>query len=110
MTRSSPALQHWLVAAIGAGLVSGVTLAAFAAFAETRAGLPVSATYAFLAASVGGSTLADGPAAVPIGVLVLFGGTLLWAFGYLYAAQPADAVADAADTLGRRASASSCGS
>ncbi len=80
-------LRDWLVAGIGAGLVSGVTLAAFAAFAQTRAGQPVSATYTFLASAVGGSAVGDGPSAVPLGVLVLFAGTILWAFGYVYGAQ-----------------------
>ena len=81
MTRS------WFVAGIAAGLVSGVLLVAFAAFADSRAGIPASTTYAFLAAVVGGSALGDSAAAVPIGVAVLFAGTLLWAFGYLYAAR-----------------------
>jgi hypothetical protein len=79
--------RDWLVAGAGAGIVSGITLAAFAAFAELRAGLPVTNTYAFLTAAVGGSTLAGGPWVVPLGVAVLFAGTILWAFGYIYAAQ-----------------------
>jgi hypothetical protein len=85
MTRSL-VQRDWLIAGVVAGLVSGVTLAAFAAFAEVRAGLPVSNTYAFLAAAVGGPALSDAPAAVPAGVLVLFAGTILWSFGYIYAA------------------------
>jgi hypothetical protein len=80
MTRS------WFVAGIAAGLVSGVLLAAFAAFADSRAGLPASTTYTFLAAVVGGAAFGESAAAVPIGVVVLFAGTLLWSFGYLYAA------------------------
>jgi len=87
MIRSSPAARHWLIAAVAAGLVSAVTLAAFAAFAEVRAGLPPSTTYTFLASAVGGSALADGPAAVSIGVLVLLVGTILWGCGYVYAAR-----------------------
>jgi hypothetical protein len=79
--------RDWLVAGAGAGIVSGITLAAFAAFAEVRAGLPVTNTYTFLAAAVGGNTLTDGPWTVPLGVAVLFAGTILWAFGYIYAAQ-----------------------
>jgi hypothetical protein len=86
MTRSL-ARRDWLVAGIAAGLVAGVTLAAFAAFAEARAGLPPSATYVFLAACVGGPALAESAAGVPAGVLVLFAGTIFWAFGYVYAAQ-----------------------
>jgi hypothetical protein len=86
MTRS-PAGSRLLVAGLGAGIVSGITLAAFAAFAEIRAGRPPSATYSFLAACVGGSAFGDSVAAVPVGVLVLFAGTILWAFGYLFAAQ-----------------------
>jgi hypothetical protein len=80
-------LRDWLAAGIGAGLVSGATLAAFAAFAEIRSGQPVTATYVFLASAVGGSALGDGPSAVPVGVLVLFAGTILWAFGYVYGAR-----------------------
>jgi len=79
-------LRDWLVAGLGAGLASGLTLAAFAAFAELRAGLPVSTTYTFLASAVAGGTLGDGPSAVLVGVLVLFAGTTLWAFGYVYGA------------------------
>ena len=63
-------MREW-VAALGAGVVSAVTLAAFAAFSEIRAGLPVTATYSFLASAVGGTTFGEGPAAVPVGVLVL---------------------------------------
>jgi hypothetical protein len=79
-------MREW-VAALGAGVVSGVTLAAFAAFAELRAGLPASATYTFLASAVGGPVFGDGPAAIPVGVAVLFAGTILWAFGYVFAAR-----------------------
>lgn len=79
-------LRDWLAAGIGAGLVSGLTLAAFAAFAEIRSGQPVTATYVFLASAVGGSALGEGPSAVPAGVVVLFAGTILWAFGYVYGA------------------------
>ena len=80
-------LRDSLVAGLGAGLVSGVTLAIFAAFAEVRAGRPITAPYTFLASAVGGGTLGDGPSAVPLGVLVLFAGTILWAFGYVYGAR-----------------------
>jgi hypothetical protein len=83
---NSRGMRDWQ-AALVAGIVSGITLAAFAAFAETRAGLPVTATYTFLASAVGGPVFGEGPSAVPVGVLVLFAGTILWAFGYLYAAQ-----------------------
>jgi hypothetical protein len=85
MTR--PLVQrHWLVAAAASGIVSGVTLAAFAAFATMRAGLPASTTYTFLASAVGGTAFGESSAAVPIGVLVLFAGTILWACGYVYGA------------------------
>ena len=87
MIRSSPAGRDWLLAGAVAGIVSGITLAAFAAFADFRAGLPWPATYAFLASAVGGSSFGDGTALVPVGVLVLFAGTILWAFGYVYAAR-----------------------
>ena len=79
-------MRDW-VAAVGAGVVSAVTLAAFAAFAETRAGLPVTTTYTFLASAVGGDAFGAGAAAVPAGALVLVAGTILWAFGYLWAAR-----------------------
>ncbi len=81
MTRS------WFVAGIAAGLVSGILLVAFAAFEDARTGQPASATYTYLATALGGSTLGEGAAAVPIGVAALFAGTLLWSFGYLYAAR-----------------------
>jgi hypothetical protein len=79
--------RDWLVAGVGAGLVAGLTAAAFAAFTQLRAGLPVSATYAFIASAAGGPALGDGPLAVPAGVLVLFVLAILWAFAYLYAAR-----------------------
>jgi hypothetical protein len=78
--------RRWFVAGIAAGIVSGILLAAFAAFADARAGMPGYTTYTFLAAVVGGDAFARGPGAEPIGVAVLFAGTILWAFGYLYAA------------------------
>src|ERR1700733_3450494 len=87
MIRSSPAGRDWLLAGAVAGLVSGLTLAAFAAFAEFRAGQPITGTYTFLASAVGGPVFGEGASAVPFGVLVLFGGTILWAFGYIYAAR-----------------------
>lgn len=78
--------RNWVLAALGGGIVSGITLAAFSAFATMRAGLPASTTYTFLADAVGGTALAASTAAVPIGVAVLFAGTILWAFGYVYGA------------------------
>jgi hypothetical protein len=80
-------LRDWLLASVCAGLVSGITLAAFAAFADMRAGLPAAATYTFLASAVGGDALGASPSAVPVGVLVLFAGTILWALGYTYASR-----------------------
>jgi hypothetical protein len=79
-------MRHW-PAALGAGIVSGITLVAFAAFAEMRAGQPLTATYSFLASAAGGSALGASSAGVPAGVALLFAGTILWAFGYVYAAQ-----------------------
>ena len=79
-------MRYWL-AALVSGVVAGLTLAAFAAFATARAGLPATATYTFLASAVGGAAFGDAAAAVPVGVFVLFAGTILWAFGYLYAAR-----------------------
>ncbi len=76
-----------LVAAIGSGIVSGVTLAAFAALVQYRDRQPLTGTYTFLASVFGGDNLGSGPFAVQLGVLVLFAGTILWAFGYVYTAQ-----------------------
>ena len=79
--------RDWLVAGLGAGIVSGITLAIFAAIADTRAGQPPGSTYAFLSACVGGTAFGESPSAVPAGVAVLFAATVLWAFGYIYAAR-----------------------
>ncbi len=79
--------RDWLLAGAGAGIVSGITLTIFAAIADTRAGQPLGSTFAFLASCVGGDALGANPSAVPLGVAVLFAATILWAFGYLYAAQ-----------------------
>jgi hypothetical protein len=87
MTRSSLALRDVLVAAVGAGVVSGVTVAAYAALVQLLAGEPLSSTYTYLASELGGPSLGQGPGAVPIGVLVLFGAAIPWAFGYLHAAR-----------------------
>lgn len=87
MTRSSPALRDVLVAAIGAGVVAGITVAAYAALVQLLAGEPLSSTYVYFAAALGGPSLGASPGAVAIGVLVLFGATIPWAFGYLHAAQ-----------------------
>lgn len=80
-------LRDWLVAGLGAGLVSGVTVSAFGAFAATRAGLPPTAPFAFIASAAGGTTFGESTAAVPVGLLLLFVATIAWAFGYLYGAQ-----------------------
>ncbi|HEV8020352.1 MAG TPA: hypothetical protein VGP41_03750 [Candidatus Lustribacter sp.] len=87
MTRSSPAMRDVLVAAVGAGVVSGVTVAAYAALVQLLAGEPLGTTYIYLASELGGPSLGAGPGAVWIGVLVLFGATIPWAFGYIHAAQ-----------------------
>lgn len=76
-----------IVAAVVAGLVSAVTLAAFAAFAEALSGASPSVTYRALAVDVGGPSFATLPAAVPVGALVLVACALGWAFGYVYAAR-----------------------
>lgn len=75
-----------LVAGIGAGLVSGVLVSAFAAFAAARSGLPPSTPFSFIAGAVGGPTFGDGPEAAPVGVVCLLIAAILWAFGYLYGA------------------------
>jgi hypothetical protein len=79
--------RDWITAGFGAGIASGVTLAVFAAFAERKAGNAISGTYRFLADVVAGPPAATASWAVPAGVAVLFACTILWAFGYLYAAQ-----------------------
>jgi hypothetical protein len=76
-----------LIAGFGSGLVSGITLAIFAALSEYKIGEPVSKTYTFLASAVAGDSILTSSLAVPLGVLVLFAGTTLWAFGYVYTAQ-----------------------
>lgn len=75
------------VASIAAGLVAGILLVAFAAFEDARTGQPLSSTYHFITAAVGGDAFGASAAAVPLGVVLLFVGTLLWAFGYVYAAR-----------------------
>jgi hypothetical protein len=76
-----------LRAALGAGLVSGATLAAFAWFAQWRTGAPPAATYEFLAGVVSGTSSAGASWAVPAGIVVLFAGSIGWAFGYVHAAR-----------------------
>jgi hypothetical protein len=80
-------LRDWLVAGIGAGLVSGILAAAFAAFAATRGGFPLSAPYRFIAGAVGGNALGEGHLAPLIGIAFLLIAAILWAFGYLYGAK-----------------------
>lgn len=87
MTSTALGGRKWILAGLGAGVVSGVTLAIFAALSALDSGQPVTAIYVFLASTFGGSTLGDGPAAIPVGVLLLFLGTILWAYGYIYAAR-----------------------
>jgi hypothetical protein len=79
-------LRDWLTAGIGAGLVSGVLVAAFAAFSAARSGLPPTAAYSFIASAVGGPAFGDGPEAAPVGVLCILIAAILWAFGYIYGA------------------------
>jgi uncharacterized membrane protein YagU involved in acid resistance len=79
--------REWVTAGFGAGIVSGITLALFSAFAQRKAGNAVSGTYRFLADVVAGPQATGASWAVPLGVAVLFACTILWAFGYLYAAQ-----------------------
>jgi len=79
--------RDWIVAGFGAGIASGITLALFSAFAQRKGGNAISGTYRFLADAVAGPQSAGASWAVPLGVLVLFACTTLWAFGYLYAAQ-----------------------
>jgi hypothetical protein len=87
MTRSF-ARRDWILAGVAAGIVSGLTLAAFAAFSQAGAGESPAATYTFLASLIVGTAAAGGGAwVVPLGIAGLFAGTIAWAFGYLYAAR-----------------------
>ena len=79
--------RDWITAGTAAGIASGLALALFSAFAQRRAGNAISGTYRFLADAVAGPQAASAPWAVPAGIAVLFACTILWAFGYLYAAQ-----------------------
>jgi hypothetical protein len=76
-----------LRAALGAGIVSACTLAAFAWFAQWRTGQPPAATYEFLAGALAGNAAAGASWAVPLGVFALFAGTTGWALGYVHAAR-----------------------
>jgi hypothetical protein len=79
--------RDWITAGFGAGIASGLTLAVFSALAQRKAGNAISGTYRFLADAVAGPQAATAAWAVPAGIAVLFACTILWAFGYLYAAQ-----------------------
>lgn len=79
--------RDWLTAGLGAGLTGALTLAAFAAFSQWSAGYPVEGTYTYLAGKLAGPG-ADGASwAVPTGILALIGGSIGWAFAYIYAAR-----------------------
>ncbi len=79
--------RDWLVAGLGAGLTAAATLAAFAAFSQYTAGYPVDGTYTYLAGKLAGPAADGAPWAVPAGVAVLIGASIIWAFAYVYAAQ-----------------------
>jgi len=79
--------RDWLAAGLAAGLVSAATLAAFCAFAQWYTGDPISVTYAFLARVLAVPAAEGAPWAVPTGIAVLIVGCVLWAYGYLYAAE-----------------------
>ena len=72
---------------LGAGLVSGILVAAFGAFAAKRAGLPFTAPERFIASAVLGGAGGEGHAAPVIGLAFLLIAAILWAFGYLYGAR-----------------------
>ena len=76
-----------ITAGFGAGIAAGLALAVFSAFAQRRAGNAISGTYRFLADAVAGQAAASSSWAVPAGIAILFACTILWAFGYLYAAE-----------------------
>jgi MFS superfamily sulfate permease-like transporter len=88
MTRSLVGRDR-LVAGVAAGIVAGITVAAFAAFSEWSTGASPAATYTFLASLIVGQAAAAGGASwvVPLGIAGLFAGSIAWAFGYLYAAR-----------------------
>ncbi len=79
--------RDWITAGTAAGIASGLGLVLFSAFAQRRAGNAISGTYRFLADAIAGPQVASASWAVPVGIAVLFACTILWAFGYLYAAQ-----------------------
>jgi type IV secretory pathway TrbD component len=80
-------LRDWLVAGLGAGLVSGILVAVFAAFAAKRAGLPFTTPYRFIASAVLGTGGGEGHAAPAYGLIFLLIAAILWAFGYIYGSQ-----------------------
>ena len=82
----SLSLRDRLLAGVAAGLVSGITLAAFAAFAQLRSGQSVASTYTFLAEAAAGPGIAGSAGEVALGVAVLFASAIVWAVGYSYAA------------------------
>jgi hypothetical protein len=81
--------RDWVVAGVAAGIVAGITIAAFAAFTQWSVGASPADTYTFLASLiVGPAAAASGEGwVVPVGVAGLFAGSIAWAFGYLSAAQ-----------------------
>jgi hypothetical protein len=76
-----------IMAGLASGLVASAVIAAFAAVDQRRAGAPVGDTYRFLAQTVAGTAATDAAWAVPLGVAVLLVAAVLWAFGYVSAAQ-----------------------
>jgi hypothetical protein len=79
--------REWLTVGLVAGLVGAATLAAFAAAAQWYTGDPITGTYAFLAKVLAGPQAEGAPWAVPTGIVVLVVGSILWAYGYLSAAE-----------------------
>lgn len=82
----SLARRDWIVAGIVAGITAGITVSAFAAFNDLEAGESPLATYAFVATVFAGPAATGASWAVPVGIVALFGASIAWAFGYLYAA------------------------
>jgi hypothetical protein len=76
-----------IAAGLTSGIVASAVVAAFAAFDQRRSGAPIGDTYRFLAKVVAGSAAPGAAWAVPLGVVILVVAAILWAFGYLYAAQ-----------------------
>lgn len=81
--------RAWLAAGLTAGLVAGLLLDAFEIYARWRSAGPVAvpAYFASTAAVLLGNPAEGATWGVSAGVLVSLGLAIVWAFGYVWAAQ-----------------------